>query len=100
MNSHERRMFLRLQQLQSSALVLWDKGIGRNVCGGRRPCKLISLDAERSFLVVEFAGDPRSRRAHIPLTFVNAVWIDQNDKWNIDVNGDLGKDFVPFGSAP
>jgi len=62
----------------------------------------MDLDAERSIVKLELSPQIV---AYVPLTFVSAVWLDENDRANIDVNGALkgagtsGPRFVPLGSV-
>lgn len=104
MNSHERRMYLLLAGLpRDRAVLAWDKGEGKTVSGAKRPVRIADLDAERSIVKLELSPQIV---ACVPLTFVSAVWLDENDQANIDVNGALkgagtyrGPRFVPVGSV-
>jgi hypothetical protein len=104
MNSHERRIYLLLAGLRRDrAVVVWDKGEGKTVSGGKRTVMIADLDAERLILKLELAPQIL---AYVPLTFVAAAWLDENDQANIDVNGALkgansysGPRFVPLGSV-
>jgi hypothetical protein len=85
------------------AVVVWDKGEGKTVSGGKRTARIADIDAERLILKLEFSPQIL---AYVPLTFVAAVWLDENDQANIDVNGALkgalsssGPRFVPPGSV-
>jgi len=104
MNSHERRIYLQLQELpRDRAVQLWDKGQG--ALGARRQANLRDLDPARMIAKFEVGG--ATRIVHVPLTFVNEVWIDESDVWNVDVKGAINMSqssgnvpFVPFGSLP
>ncbi len=102
MNSHERRMYLLLAPLPGDVKIfVWDKGIG--ALGARRPGTLAKLDAERLIAEFEMGGVA----VHVPLTFVQAVWLDENKTWNVDVKGGINTTesrgntvrFVPLGSV-
>lgn len=101
MNSHERRIYLLLVQLPRDRQVrVWDKGQGG--LGGKRLAYLVDLDAERMIAKLQFGNDKII--AHVPLTFVTAVWLDEKDLWNIDVKGAFNVSnhevpFVPHGSV-
>lgn len=104
MNSHERRIYLLLAQVPRDREVqVWDKGQGG--LGGKRVARLTDLDAERMIAKLEFGND--KVLAHVPLTFVTAVWLDERDVPNIDVRGAFNvarhnnnsPPFVPFGSV-
>jgi hypothetical protein len=104
MNSHERRIYLLLVRLPRDRDVLvWDKGQG-SAFGAKRPTRIHDLDPERMIVKLEFGNDKLS--VHVPITFVTAVWLDENDVWNIDVRGAINtmrsRDavrFVPDGSV-
>lgn len=103
MNSHERRIYLLLAEVPNGLEVrVWDRGIG--ALGGRRPATLASLDAERMIVKLEFGND--KIMAHVPLVFVSAVWLDEEDVPNLNVQGGFNVSssnhrvpFVPLGSV-
>lgn len=83
---------------------IWDKGQG--ALGAKRLGKLLDVDAERMIAKLEFGGSDYQVVAYVPLVFVNAVWLDEKDVSNIDVQGSFnvtkfgsGPPFVPLGSV-
>ena len=101
MNSNERRVALRLRQAlaQGPILVRYHHRIGfAQQQKGARICELLELDESKMYvefgqrenqnLQPPFTITPTATvKAHVPLTYISAVWDDPNGITEIAVNG-------------
>src|SRR5262245_30608739 len=91
MNSHDRRIALRLTDLAPDAPVcVWGRSPD-SVAGGRAngyPCRFVRVDHDEWSLHLKSQREPDLPSAIVPLVFVQAVWRVEN-AWNIAIDGDV-----------
>lgn len=104
MNSHERRILLSLQQVGTGCDVLvWSKALRPEQLKQSRAFKLKAVDPELQIAVLQpLDGPNKLTTAHVPLTFMRAVWRDASGAWQLDVDGSVcdtqsNIPFVPRG---